>query len=161
MAAFITSTVGANAAVTHASGDAQFAAGTVGFGTSGTEWNYVQANGAVGVNDFVAMDENFQAAPLTNTTGATSQKIGCAQVAFADNEWGWVATRGSDISGNMLVSVLPDAQLWTSASAGHLEDASVSAGNLEVDGVVAVTTASGSAKAVEVIMTYPTIDEGT
>lgn len=158
MAAFIHAPVGANPAVAHASGDQQYAAGTLGHGSSGTEWVYVQAAGSIAQYDFVTLDENYQAVGMTLTTGALGHLVGIAQIAMADNEWAWVARRGSDIQGNTLTSCLPDVLLWATATAGHLDDISASAGSVEVVGIVLVATQSGAAGNQEVIAHYPHVD---
>lgn len=161
MAAYINTPVGANPAVAKASGDADYAAGTFGHGSSGTEWVYVQAAGSIAQYDFLSIDENYQAVGMTLTTAALGHMVGIAQVAMADNEWAFVARRGTDIQGNTLTSCLPDAQLWATATAGHLDDASVSAGSIKVQGIVIVATQSGSAGNQEVIAKYPQVDDAS
>lgn len=131
-------------------------------GSSGTEWVYVQANGAIDAYDAVMIDEDGQAAALTNTTAAADDggRIGVVQCAFADNEFGWAAIAGSDISVNVLASVSADIDLWTSSTAGTLNDASASAGNMKILGAV-VVTANVSAGTVECVLQYPRLVIGT
>lgn len=124
-------------------------------GTDGTMWVYVQANGAIAQYDFVGIDENYQAACLTDAMAGDGWIIGAAQVAFADNDYGWVAIKGSNISGNVLVSCAADVALYGSATAGSLDDSSTT-GTVKIEGVVAVAavgTAAGGA--VEIIFTSP------
>ena len=105
-------------------------------------------------DDFVGIDENNQAAPLTKAMADDGWAIGVAQVAFADNDGGWVASRGRNLNGAVLGSVAADVPLYTSATAGSLDDTSAS--QTKIDGVVAVaangTTAAGN---VEVLLTFP------
>lgn len=123
-------------------------------GNSNTEWVYVQASGALAQFDAVGIDENFQAGALTKAMADDGHAIGFAQIAFADNEYGWVATKGSDIGCNVLVSCAADVALYTTATAGKLDDTSTSQTN--IDGLVAVTAEPGTGTdSVEVIATWP------
>ena len=133
---------------------AEFELGTRVFGSDGTEWVYVQANGAITQYYTVAIDENYQAAHLTTALNTTGHQIGFAQVAFADNDYGWIAVRGSNIKATVKASCAADARLFTTTTAGVLDDASASAA-ARVYGVVAVTGAATNAAAVEVIASFP------
>lgn len=128
--------------------------GTVVRATDGQEFTYVQASGAISQYDFVGIDENFQAAALTKAIADDGHAIGVAQVAFADNDYGWIATKGHNLTGAVLGSCAADVALYTSATAGALDDTSAS--QTKIDGVVAVaangTTAAAS---VEVLLTHP------
>jgi hypothetical protein len=64
-----------------ASATAEHALGTVVFGNANTAWVYVQANGAVATGT-CTVDGSFQ---LTDVAGNHT-----ADIAFADNEYGWV-----------------------------------------------------------------------
>lgn len=120
----------------------------------GQEYVYIQANGAITQYDFVGIDENYQAAALTKAMADDGYSIGVAQVAFADNDYGWVATRGHNLQGRVGASCAADAALWTSSTAGVLDDASAS--QTKIDGVVAVTAETGGAAAAEeVLLTWP------
>ena len=131
-------------------------------GSSNSEWVYVQASGAIAQYACVAIDEDGTARQITDTLAATSQLVGFAQIAFADNEYGWVATKGSDISVLVKASCAADAILFTTASAGVLDDASASAGSMQIHGVVAVAAATASGtQAEEIIATCVTVAEGT
>lgn len=133
---------------------AEFQLGTCVSGTDGTEWTYVQASGAIAQFDVVGIDENFQAAAITKAIADDGWGVGAAQVAFADNEYGWVARRGSDIGINVLVSCAADVPLYTTATAGKLDDTSTS--QTKIDGLVAVTAEPGvGTDSVEAIATWP------
>lgn len=132
--------------------DAKFTLGQRASGSDNTEWVYVQASGAITQYDAVGIDENFQAAALTTAIADDGWQIGFAQVAFADNEFGWVCSRGANISARVAASCAADVALYTTATAGVLDDASTS--QTKIDGVVAVTAVTAAA-ATEVIATYP------
>lgn len=142
--------------------EAAFSLGTTSIGTDGTEWVYVQANGAISQYFTVSIDENFQAAPLSNTTAATSHKVGFAQVAFADDEYGWIPTRGTNFSVKTRASCAADVLLYSTASAGKLDD-TVGGSGIAVNGVVLVVAASASASAGstvrEALATFPHVVE--
>ena len=136
--------------------DAPFALGTRVNGEDGTVWLFVQAEAAVTQYDCVIIDENFQIQAVTTTlateaSGDAGCMFGFAQVAFADNEFGWVATKGSNISCRGSASAgTADMMLYTTATAGVLS--TVSAGVL-INGVAFVTSASASAA--EIIASNP------
>lgn len=152
MAAYISSVIGASASATTT--DLKFGLGDRACGSSGTEWVYVQASGAITQYDAVAIDENYQAAALTDALAGAGHQIGFAQVAFADNEYGWVAIGGSDISCRVAASCLADTQMWSFTVSGVLDDAS-SAGAIEIHGVVAVASVSTATTSVEIIARAP------
>lgn len=134
---------------------APFSLGTVAAATDGQEYIFVQAGEAIDQYNYVCIDENFQAVKGTKALVDVGHKIAFAQVAFADNDFGWVATRGSNMSCLLAASCAPDVALYTSGTAGVLDDSSTS--QTKVDGVVAVSTAgTASTNAVEVIATWPT-----
>lgn len=133
-------------------------------GSSGSVWVYVQASGAIDQYDVVTIDEDGTARAITDAVAAAGDghRVGAAQVAFADNEYGWVAVAGSDVKVNVAASCNADALLWTTAVAGTLDDASASAGNITIRGIATVTTATASgAQAEEAILNYPMIMIGT
>ena len=131
-----------------------FVLGQTETGADGTVWMFVQASAVITQYDFVGVDENFQAAPLTKAMADDGWYIGVAQVTFANNDGGWVAVRGSNINGAVLASAAADVPLYTSATAGHLDDTSAS--QTKIDGVVLVAAnATASATNTEVLMTWP------
>lgn len=156
---YITSLAGTNTADT--STTKEHALGTVATGTDGTEWVYCQASGAVTIYQAVGINEDYDCYALTSTLAAQSDKIGFAQVAIPASSYGWVATRGSNIKVRTKASAVADTQLWTTASAGVLDDATA-AGALKIDGVVLVSsasTAANGAAGIEVKASWPAIRE--
>lgn len=117
----------------------------------GGEAMYVHASGAIAINDFVGIDENFEAAPLTKAMADDGWFIGCAaDVAIGDNAFGWVRTKGTNFSGNVLINCAADVPLYTTGTAGKLDDSSTS--QTQVAGLVAVTAVTAAA-ATEMIAT--------
>lgn len=120
--------------------------------SGGGSWVYVQANGAITQYDAVKIDHDFQIVPITTAiSGSEPTDVGLAQVAFADNEYGWVfegpgGGTGIGIKVRVLASCATDVKLYTNAStAGTLDD---TAADL-VQGLMITATNGGSTAAVE------------
>lgn len=155
----ITSVAGAQAA--NPGPTREHALGTVATGTDGTEWVYCISSGAITQFQAVGINEDFDAYSLTTALAAQSDKIGFAQIAFAAGEYGWIATRGTNIKVRTKASAAADAQLWTTASAGVLDDATAAAA-LKIDGIVLVSaagTAANGAAGIEIKASWPAIRE--
>lgn len=130
-----------------------FAVGTQVTATDGSIWVYVHASAAIAQYDCVAIDENFEATPMTDTLADAGHQVGFAQVAFDDNDFGWVCRSGANITVNVLASCAADVQLYTSGTPGKLDDTSASQ-NL-IRGVVLVTAATNTASSRECIAVFP------
>jgi len=144
------------AGTTTAGAGAPIALGTRMLGNDGTEWVFVQANGAITQYDCVLIDEDYQAQPITSTLAteadtSSGDLLGFAQVAFADNDFGWVAVKGSNIRCRLSASCVAHTMLYTTASAGVLDDGS--AGVL-INGLVSATTITAATNA-EIIASNP------
>ena len=123
-------------------------------GTDGSEWVLVQAGAAITLNSWVAIDENFQAVMGTKALADVGHQVGFAQVAFADNDFGWVAVHApGNVSLRVLASCAADVQLYTSGTAGAMDDTSAS--QTLIRGVVLVTAATGTASTREAIASHP------
>lgn len=132
----------------------EFALGTRVQATDGQEYIYVHASDAITQYMFVGIDENYEAAPLTKAMADDGYSVGVAQVAFADNEFGWVAIRGHNLTGRVAASCAADVALYTTGTAGVLDDNPTSQTN--IDGVVVVSANTiTSAANEEVLLTWP------
>lgn len=133
----------------------QFALGAIALGTNASEWVYVQAAGVIAQYYAVTVDENGQAAALTAAAVLDNHSIGWAQVAFANDDYGWICKRASGgINIQVRASCAADVPLYTTASAGVLDDAST--GQSLVQGVVVITAATASGpQPEEAIATWP------
>lgn len=123
----------------------------------GQTFQYVHASGAIDQYDFVSIDENNEATALADAGGAAGHGIGAAQVALADNAFGWVCINAPSggVRGNILASCVADVGvLYTTATAGHLDDAT-SGGAIITRGIVSVASAAAAATNKEVIMVNP------
>lgn len=130
-------------------------------GTDGTEWMYCVASGAITQYQCVGINEDHDAYAMTTTLAEDSDRVGFAQFAFSSGQYGFIAIRGTNIKVRTKASCAADAQLYTTASAGVLDDAT-SAGALLVDGVVCVSaagTAANGAAGIEVKASWPALRE--
>lgn len=132
---------------------AQERLGTTDLGTGNSRWVYVQADGAIAAHDYVCIDEDFQARAGTKTNVDAGHAIGIATAAFADNEYGWVCQAGTSYEGlkvNVLANCAADIALYTSATAGSLDDDA--SGTTRVEGIVLDTAAGGAPAACDCIL---------
>lgn len=139
---------------TAAEGEA-FAVGTHVLGSDETEFVYIECTGAIAQFDCVAIDEDHNALPITNALAAAGHGIGFAQIAIALGEFGWVATRGSNISVTVAASAAKDVQIYTTATAGSLDDTATSTATLLRGVVLATTNGTASTTSVEVRAVFP------
>jgi hypothetical protein len=117
---------------------------------------YVQAASAVAQYDAVSVRFDNTVVPITTTNSANSKAVGFAQTSIASAAYGWVQIGGKPVV-KLAASCLPAVPLYTTATAGTLDDAAVSGGL--VAGIVAVTTASG-ATALTCVAGYPHVLSG-
>lgn len=126
----------------------------------GKEYVFVQANGAItGDGYVVSIDRSYQATMTDTDTAATvaeGLRVGVAEAAFADNEYGWVQIYGAcGIRSEQ--DALASAKLGPTADAGQVDDAGAT-GSKFFDGMV-FGTATGGADAVNStgFLSYPVI----
>jgi hypothetical protein len=124
--------------------DKKFDLGTSTYDDLGSRWEYVQASGAITIYDYVKIDDDFQAASATTTTNPSTEpaRVGCAQVAFADNEYGWVVRSGQH-TGRFAASCVQDVKIYTTATAGVVDDAATTL----INGLKLITTITSAANA--------------
>lgn len=140
---------------------AKFTLGTIAPTTDGGEVVYCIASGAVSQYALCGINEDFDVYMMTTALSVQSDRLGFPQVALAAGEYGWVHTRGSNIKVRTKASAAADAQLWTTASAGVVDDATA-ASALKLDGMVLVAaagTAANGAAGIEVKASWPAIRE--
>ena len=131
--------------------NAQFTLGQTETGPDGTKYMYVQAaeeiSTATTTPYFLAIDENFQASKITKALASAGYFLGVAPaLVIADNAFFWARMTGSNFNCKVAVSCAADTALWTTATAGVLDDTS-GGSHVRVNNVVIVTAASTSASA--------------
>lgn len=115
------------------------------------EFVYVQASGTIAAFDAVKIDHDGTAAALTTTiSGAEPTRVGVAQVGLSTGQFGWVFVRGGGtgrgIKVNALTLCTADAKLYTTATAGAIDDTATDL----IQGLVLVSTnAAGGTVATE------------
>lgn len=120
-------------------------------GKNNAEYVYVQAGEAISTTTSepyaLAVDENFQAKKITKALAISGHIIAVApRQIIADNAFFWACTRGTNIPLRVAVSCAADVNLWTTATAGRLDDTS-GASHRVVLGIKIVTAASASTSA--------------
>ncbi len=134
MATFVTSgQVGIDLTVNEAT--PQFTPGVTVKTSDGGEAVYVQATSTIAqfdaciiINTSSATGASIGCVPVTTTNALTSQRIAFAQNAITSSYYGWVQTSGNNIRINCLIACQPAVPLFTTATAGSLDDATVTAG---------------------------------
>ncbi len=131
--------------------DREFLLGTMHSGTDGQIYQYVQAGEAISTTTsepyWLAIDENFQAIKITQAAADDGHYVAIApQQIIADNSFFWAIRRGSNFNGRVAVSCAADAVLWTTTTAGRLDDTS-GGSHVRIQNVVIVAAASASTSA--------------
>lgn len=123
----------------------------------GKEYVFIHADSAVAQYDVIGIphDGSFVAAGLSTTTAPTGQEIGVAPYALASGDYGWVQVKG-DCRINVLGSCVKNIILWSTSTAGSLDDATAS--NYAVQGLqILSTNPTASATNMEGFINYPSI----
>jgi len=130
---------------------AGFTPGTVVNLSDGGQAVYVCGLSEISQYACVIIDASAKAQMITTTRAVGMKRIGFAQCSIASGFYGWVQTGGAPLC-NLAANCAPNVPLYTTATAGVLDDATVSAGM--VAGTVAVNTIS-NATAVTLVAGYP------
>jgi hypothetical protein len=93
--------------------------------------------------DSASLTPVMRAVPVTTTNAAALgyNMVGFAQNAIASSYYGWVGINGL-LKVNLLVACNPKVPLYTTSTAGKLDDTTVSAGYIQ--GIVATTSATSA-----------------
>ena len=122
--------------------------------TTDGQWMFVRAAEAITQYDYVCVDETNHARRGTKGGVDDGHIIATAQNAIAASAYGYVKLTGSDGNVRVRASCAADVPLYTTASAGILDDTSTT--QTKVDGIVIVAAqTSASAGNKEAIMTWP------
>jgi hypothetical protein len=125
------------------SSTASFAVGTCGTGSEGTDWVYVVAATTIAANDVCVYSGSHSASPITTANSAGATGIGVAAAGgITSGSYGWLCRGGSgpNVKVNVLANCGADRLLFTTTTAGSLDDASVAGSELE--GIVLETSAA-------------------
>lgn len=133
---------------------AQFSLGTTVNLTNGGQAIYVlSSTSAVSTYAAVVVNKAGKVDMVTTTLAISNKRIAFSQVSIATSGYGWVIAGGT-CSVNVAAQCAPNVALFTTSTAGVLDDATITAAC--VYGVVAKTTVS-NATATTIIAGYPHI----
>lgn len=134
---------------------AKIPVGTIVQNGDGSEMIYVTATKTVNQYDAVLIINSSSASgasigvvPCSTAAAATSPRLAIAQTAMGINTYGWVYTKGNNLRCNVAAACEPAVPLFTTTTAGVLDDATVSGGYCA--GLIAMSSAA-SASAVPVV----------
>lgn len=130
---------------------AGYTPGTVVNLSDGGQAMYVKALSEISTYACVLVDASAVARMSTTTLAATIKRVGFAQTSIASAFYGWVQLGGAPLV-NLAANCAPNVPLFTTATVGVLDDATVSAGFIA--GLTAQNTIS-NATAVTVAAGYP------
>lgn len=109
--------------------------GTTVIATEGGEYVMVRATSTIAqfdaviiINTSSATGASIGCVPVTTTNALTSQRLAFAQTAITSGDFGWVATKGNNLRVKTLIACQPAVPLYTTGTAGSLDDTIVSAG---------------------------------
>jgi hypothetical protein len=133
-----------------------FAVGTTVNLSDGGQAVYVQASSDCATYSAVSVRVDNTVVPLTTTNSANSKAVGFAQTSIGSAYYGWVQIGGKPRV-KVLAACQPNVPLFTTSTAGSLDDATVTAGLIA--GLVA-TTSAASASAPTCVAGYPHVFTG-
>lgn len=123
-----------------------FTVGYQALGSNGSKWVFIKAASAITISQVVGVDQTtWLGAPLTKAMADAGRAIGIAPTAIGSGVYGWIQLTGSG-SATLKNSCLPNVPLYTSASAGMLDDTSASQTRIYGIRSQVTATSSGSIK---------------
>jgi hypothetical protein len=152
--------------VTAATAVPAFRLGTVGGYDDPTngyqEFVYGRADGAVTGLGYLCVEAtgfDFAMATTTNTAPGASgfgSRVGAAQAALADNEYGWFQIYGKG-SLRTLASAAKGTRLNTTATAGAVDDDGTASAEAIVGVVLGTATGASAATNADAVFAYPSV----
>ncbi len=138
--------------VTRVSSTAEFKLGTRARGSDNTVFVYVVSSGSLALGALAAIDEDNVARGGNTTTCTGANRPGWPQVAFATDQYGWVAIQGNQLYGKQKDGTAANAQLYTSTSVGIMSSEGSAGNPLTILGAKAVGLSSGAGAAYEIMV---------
>jgi hypothetical protein len=109
---------------------------------AGNNWVYVKASAAFTLGDCIAIKAGYKGSPMTDALSKTAQEVGVAsKVAFAIDSYGWVQTAGAFDNLRVAIDCEPAKPLYITATAGVLDDATLSS---MIQGIQITTSATAA-----------------
>ena len=119
------------------------------------EYIYAKANGAISVGAVCNVDSAGEADELDSANAATinGQPLGVAQVAIANDSYGWLQVYGPCAAIQVAGAVSKGDYIWGTTTDGAIDDADVANANLRGITVNARSSAGNTSG----FLTYPTV----
>jgi len=138
-----------------------FTLGTVIAGISGAEFMFCKASAAIAAGDVCQITTLTSAATgITTTNGLLGDRVGVAQVAIASGSYGWLQIAGACQNVTVIGGTAPNVALYTSATAGALDDATTTGVKL-VNGIIITATSGTATAAVAGTLNWPVVGATT
>ena len=139
----------------------RFALGVRTLASDGSEWMYVQSGAAITGYDTLWISSAFVASPITAALAITAGDVGFADAVSCSTsgQYFWAMVRGNPTV-RLAASCQPAVPLYTTDTAGVLDDATASLSHYQVMGVIATTSnsaASTSIGAIASVANFPLI----
>jgi hypothetical protein len=125
------------AKLTEASTTPTHALGQLVQANAGAVFMYVRASSTISQYDCAVADSSYKANAITSSLVTEGASIGWPQVSAVADDYLWMALQGRTINIRVASSAAANAALYTTATAGVLDDA---AANNLIEGVKVVTT---------------------
>lgn len=126
------------------------------------EYIYMRANGAITGLGYMAVEQTgFDMAQMTDTLTAPGSsgpgtRVGAAQAALADNEYGWFQIYGKG-SVRTLASAAKGTRLNSTATGGSLDDDGTASMEQILGVVLGAATGGGAATNADAYFSYPVV----
>jgi len=120
-----------------------FALGTNVLLNDGGQAIYVKALSEISTFACVAVYADGTAQMLTTTLAQSCKRVAWAQVSIPSGGFAWVQT-GGNFRGNLAANCAPNVALYTTGTAGFLDDATVSGGGGLIGGITATVSISNA-----------------
>lgn len=115
----------------------------------GRNWQYVKGGATIAQYEYVKVstDGNFTITSMTTTTNPSTEpaEVGCVQATggFTSSLYGWIFRGGGAHIGKFAASCVQDVKIYTTATAGVVDDAATTL----INGLKLVTTITSAASA--------------
>jgi len=126
--------------------------------SDGNTYIFVQATEALTIYSALNINANFQASMLTKAVAVADMgRFGCNQVAFAQYDFGWVVLHGSSFRVRFADSCAKNVHLYTTDTAGVVDDLTVSTSQYLIAGLTLWTVSGNTASAALASGAFPQI----
>ncbi len=135
-----------------------FKVGTQVTATDGSVWVYCVygTGGSTGLGYVCVIDEDFAAVMMSNSVGATGDKIGVSPAVAIATDYGWVQVYGTCDDIRVAASAAANVALASTTTAGEIDDA-VANPTKNLTGIWLTTARAASAGNAPGFLNWPTV----